>query len=84
MYLGKLVRINYNRTINHCQERVLRPLYSFYIFRRFTQVDIDFILDLGSTMAWLAKVGFFTVGSLYLFRRTGGALRGLLQYQKKH
>lgn len=47
-------------------------------------MDIDFILDLGSTMAWLAKVSFFTVGSVYLFRRTGGALRGLLQYQKKH
>lgn len=48
-------------------------------------MDIDFILDLGSAMAWLAKVGFFfTVGSLYLFRKTGGALRGLLQYQKKH
>lgn len=47
-------------------------------------MDIDFILDLGSTMAWLAKVSFFTVGSMYLFRRTGGAFRGLLQYQKKH
>ena len=47
-------------------------------------MNIDFILDLGLTMAWLTKVGFFTVGSLYLFRRTSGALRGLLQYQKKH
>lgn len=44
---------------------------------------LDFILYISFEILYLLKICFFVVGSLYLLRRIGGALRGLFKYQEQ-
>ena len=44
---------------------------------------VDFILYISFEILYLLKICFFVIGSLYLLRRIGGALRGLLKYQEQ-
>lgn len=44
---------------------------------------LDFILYISFEILYLLKICFFVIGSLYLLRRIGGALRGLFKYQEQ-
>lgn len=44
---------------------------------------LDFILYISFEILYLLKICFFVIGSLYLIRRIGGALRGLFKYQEQ-
>lgn len=43
---------------------------------------LDFILYISFEILYLLKICFFVIGSLYLLRRIGGALRGLFRHQQ--
>lgn len=44
---------------------------------------LDFILYVSFEILYLLKICFFVIGSLYLIRRIGGALRGLFKYHEQ-